>query len=75
MFKENEPVYIYGMKLDYRQFEYLLNRFKEAFAHASLSIEQAFKELSDIDFEIESKRDIVAFETYKKCPLMIKSQL
>ena len=47
MFKENCPVYMYGKKLEYKQFEYLINRFKEAFSPASLSIEQAFNDLAD----------------------------
>ena len=73
MFKENESVYLYGIKLDYKQFEYLLNRFKEAFSHASLSIEQAFKELSDIDFEISSKNDNDSLEKFKKLSLSDKN--
>lgn len=73
MFKENCPVYMYGKKLEYKQFEYLINRFKEAFSHASLSIEQAFNDLADIDATIESLKDEQSYLHYKTLSLSEKT--
>ena len=53
MFKDKEKVVIAGKSFDYDVFFFLLSRFKEAFSHASLTIEQAFKECDDLEFEIK----------------------
>ena len=44
---------------------FLLSRFKEAFSHASLTIEQAFKECDGLEFEINTSKDSKAYEYYE----------
>lgn len=65
MFKDKEKVVIAGKSFDYDVFFFLLSRFKEAFSHASLTIEQAFKECDDLEFEINASKDNKAYEYYE----------
>ena len=44
---KHSDVVISGQLFPYDLFQYLLSRFKEAFCHSSLTIEQAFKELDE----------------------------
>ena len=65
MFKDKEKIVIAGKSFDYDVFTFLLSRFKEAFSHASLTIEQAFKECDDLEFEINTSKDSKAYEYYE----------
>lgn len=65
MFKDKEKIVIAGKSFDYDVFTFLLSRFKEAFSHASLTIEQAFKECDDLEFEINVSKDSKAYEYYE----------
>ncbi len=65
MFKDKEKIVIAGKSFDYDVFTFLLSRFKEAFSHASLTIEQAFKECDDLEFEINTAKDSKAYEYYE----------
>ncbi len=65
MFKDKEKIVIAGKSFDYDVFTFLLSRFKEAFSHASLTIEQAFKECDDLEFEINASKDSKAYEYYE----------
>ena len=65
MFKDKEKIVIAGKSFDYDVFTFLLSRFKEAFSHASLTIQQAFKECDDLEFEINTSKDSKAYEYYE----------
>ena len=65
MFKDKEKIVIAGKSFDYDVFTFLLSRFKEAFSHASLTIEQAFKGCDDLEFEINASKDSKAYEYYE----------
>ena len=65
MFKDKEKIVIAGKSFEYDVFTFLLSRFKEAFSHASLTIEQAFKECDDLEFEINTSKDSKAYEYYE----------
>ena len=65
MFKDKEKIVIAGKSFDYDVFTFLLSRFKEAFSHSSLTIEQAFKECDDLEFEINTSKDSKAYEYYE----------
>ena len=65
MFKDKEKIVIAGKSFDYDVFTFLLSRFKEAFSHASLTIEQAFKECDYLEFEINTSKDSKAYEYYE----------
>ena len=64
MFEKGKDIIIGGQTFNYNLFEYLLNRFKEAFSHTSLTIEQAFSELDDCDFYLENTKDENAYNYY-----------
>ena len=64
MFERGKSVIITGQSFSYELFQYLLNRFKEAFSHSSLTIEEAFRELDEYDLIVESTKDKNAFEYY-----------
>ncbi len=57
MFEEGKKVTVSGVSFDYDQFLALFTRFKEAFSHASLSIEKAFDELDICNFELEKNKN------------------
>jgi hypothetical protein len=65
MFIEGQPVIIAGKKFEYDVFEYLLNRFKEGFSHASLTIEEAFRELDSYEEKVEVNKSYEACEYFK----------
>ena len=54
LIEKNRDVFISGQVFEYDLFQYLLSRFKEAFSHSSLSIEEAFKELNDLNLIINT---------------------
>ena len=62
---EEKYVIIGGIKFKKNIYEYLLNRFKEGFSHTSLTIEQAFKELDNLDLIIDKSKDKNAASYYQ----------
>ena len=72
LFCKGQDVAIAGQVFPYDTFEYLLNRFKEAFSHTSLTIEEAFQELDDLDLIINSSLNEEAYQYY--CCLSSKEQ-
>ena len=64
MNKKDKYVTIGGMKFSYLVFQDLLRPFKEAFSHASLTVEQAFKELEGYDLVLKSSMDQNAADYY-----------
>ena len=58
-------VIIGGKYFEKEVYDYLLNRFKEGFSHTSLTIEEAFKELDDLDLVIENSKDGESAEHYQ----------
>ena len=64
LIEKNRDVFISGQVFEYDLFQYLLSRFKEAFSHSSLSIEEAFKELNDLNLIINTSMDSAAYEQY-----------
>lgn len=62
--EKEHDVIISGQVFDYDLFQYLLSRFKEAFSHSSLSIEEAFKELEDLNLIINTSMDSAAYEYF-----------
>lgn len=65
---EEKYVIIGGKKFKKEVYVYLLSRFKEGFSHASLTIEEAFKELDDLDSAIEKSKDEEAAQYYLNLP-------
>ena len=65
MFDVGKDVYFYGQSFPYNLYLSLINDFKEAFSHASLSIESAFQELKNLNIVLESTMNENAFELYK----------
>jgi len=61
MERNKEDRIILGQTLSEDVFEYLLNHFKEAFSHTSLSIEDAFNELSKYTDVIKTTKNQVAY--------------
>ena len=65
---EEKYVIIGGKKFKTEVYRYLLSRFKEGFSHTSVTIEEAFKELDDLDLEIETSKDEEAAQYYFHLP-------
>lgn len=65
MYRDDKQIIIGRKSFDSDVFEYLLNRFKEAFSHSSLTIESAFKELEDLDFIIKQQKDDMSNQFYQ----------
>ena len=57
-------VVIAGKFFEQELFDYLLTSFKDSFAHTSLTIESAFKELDDCDVELNKIMDEKVYEYY-----------
>ena len=68
MTKNNNIVIIAGKKFSKQDYDYLLSRFKEAFSHSSLTVEQAFQELESYNIMIEKNMDENAFDYYNLLP-------
>ena len=54
-----------GKKFNREVFKYLFTSFKEGFSHTSLTIEEAFKELEDLDNSIATTRDENSAQLYE----------
>lgn len=65
MFEKGKDIFVFGQVFPYELFEYLINRFKEAFSHSSLSIEEAFKELDQFDLIINSSMNQESNQYFK----------
>lgn len=66
MLRNNKgDVLIFGQVFPKDFFDYLLEHFKEAFSHSSLSIEEAFRALEDFNMIIETSQDNLAYEYIK----------
>lgn len=61
---DTTTINISGIDFDYKTFASLLGSFKEAFSHASLSIEEAFQELEQYEHELRNAMDLHAFDYY-----------
>lgn len=59
MLKQN-PMIIVGHSFDSETFLFLLDKFKEAFSHSSLTIEEAFKEFDEYDLIIQTTKNDIA---------------
>lgn len=62
---DSEVVILGGKRFSREVFEYLLSRFKEGFSHSSLTIEEAFEELDNLDFIIDKAKDDDSFEKFQ----------
>jgi len=58
-------VVIAGKFFEQELFDYLLTTFKDSFAHTSLTIESAFKELDECDLEFNKIKSDTVYEYYK----------
>lgn len=65
MFEEKGRITVSGVNFDYDVFLFLFTRFKEAFSHASLSIEKAFDELDIYDIELEKRKNEEAYSYFQ----------
>lgn len=65
MFEEKGKITVSGVNFDYDVFLFLFTRFKEAFSHASLSIEKAFDELDIYDIELEKRKNEAAYSYFQ----------
>lgn len=72
---DEKYVIIGGIKFKKNIYEYLLNRFKEGFSHTSLTIEQAFKELDDLDLIIDKSKDKNAANQYQSLSFSQKKDI
>lgn len=72
---EEKYVIVGGKKFKREIYEYLLTRFKEGFSHTSLTIEDAFKELDDLDLVIENSKDEDAAQCYHNLPFSQKHEI
>lgn len=65
MFEGKGKITVSGVNFDYDVFLFLFTRFKEAFSHASLSIEKAFDELDIYDIELEKRKNEEAYSYFQ----------
>jgi len=68
MLKDKGSVVIFGQSFPIDFFEYLMEHFKEAFSHSSLSIEEAFRELDNYNLIIETSQDTNAHDYMSTLP-------
>ena len=68
-------IYIGGQAFSYEEFEYLLNSFKAGFSVSSLSIEKAFEEQEEYEYELKRDWDEEAFKKYQQMYLTEKKQV
>ena len=65
MFEKGRDVVIFDQSFSYDLFQYLLENFKEAFSHSSLSVEEAFQELKYYNSIIEESMDELSMELFQ----------
>ena len=68
-------IYIGGQAFSYEEYEYLLNSFKAGFSVSSLSIEKAFEEQEEYEYELKLDWDEKAFKHYQELYLTEKRQV
>lgn len=61
---KKHDVYIGGQRFTYDEYEYLLNSYKEGLSQSSLSIEKAFAEIEEYEYEIDRTKDENAYQYY-----------
>lgn len=72
---KRDYIYIGGQGFSYEEFEYLLNSFKAGFSVSSLSIEKAFEEQEECEYELKRDWDEEAFKKYQQMYLTEKKQI
>ena len=72
---KHEYVYIGGQPFTYEEFEYLLNSFKAGFSMSSLSIEKAFAEQEDYEYQLSLFWDEDSYKHYQQLFLTEKKQI
>ena len=75
MSNKGNHVIVGGRKFSNYVYQYLLSRFKEAFSHSSLSVEQAFQDLERYSLVIETSMDLRASEYYDLLPIGEKNKI
>lgn len=65
MLENDKEVTVSGVSYDYDTFLYLFRNFKEAFSHASLSIEKAFDELDNCEYELEINKNKEGYDYFQ----------
>jgi len=65
MFQDKKEIIIDSKRFDYKTFEYLLNHFKEAFSHSSLTIESAFRDLKILEQELSTLKNEDSHNIYE----------
>lgn len=68
-------VYIGGQPFTYEEYEYLLNSFKAGFSMSSLSIEKAFEEQEDYEYQLKLCWDEDSYKHYHDLSLVDKKQI
>lgn len=72
---KKHDVYIGGQRFTYDEYEYLLNSYKEGLSQTSLSIEKAFAEIEEYEYDIERTRDELAFKYFMTLPISEKNKI
>lgn len=75
MSKKNHDIIIGGKKFSPYVYSLLLNGFKEAFSHSSLTIEQAFADLDYYRLVVETSYDKICAEYYKNLSSSKKNKI
>ena len=75
MSKKSHDVIIGGKKFSPYVYNFLLNGFKEAFSHSSLTIEQAFSDLDYYQLLVETSFDKASAKYYKFLPNSKKNHI
>lgn len=72
---KHDDIYIGGQIFTYEEYEYLLNSFKAGFSISSLSIEKAFEEQEDYEYQLKQCWDDESFNRYQQLFLTEKKQI
>ena len=72
---KKHDVYIGGQRFTYDEYEYLLNSYKEGLSQTSLSIEKAFAEIEEYEYDIERTKDELAFKYFMTLPISEKNKI
>ena len=75
MFEKGRSVTIFGQEFSYEIFHYLLENFKEAFSHSSLSIEEAFQDLRNYSAIINNSKDEYAKDYFECLSISEKKEI
>lgn len=72
---KKHDVYIGGQRFTYDEYEYLLNSYKEGLSQTSLSIEKAFAEIEEYEYDIDRTKDELAFKYFMTLPISEKNKI